>query len=71
MQTGILAAQQILKFNGIKGEYIVDGNSDINLKAALEKAVNDTKMEALWKAGVKENVSYSNIALLTIDQGAK
>lgn len=61
MQTGILAAQQIMKFNGIKGEYIVDSNSDISLKAAFEKAVNEAKMEALRKAGVTENVSSSDI----------
>ena len=60
-QTGITSAQKILNFNGIKGEYIVDSNADISLKAAYEKAVNEAKMEALRKAGVTENVSSSDI----------
>lgn len=61
MQTEILSAQQIMKFNGIKGEYIVDANADISLKVAFEKAVNEAKMEALRRAGVTENVSSSDI----------
>ena len=61
ISTGIASAQQILTFGGVKGEYIVDANADITLKAAFEKAVNEAKMEALRKAGVTENVSSSDI----------
>jgi hypothetical protein len=61
-----LFPQKIVTIKNVKGSYILPPKSDISLKTAYEKAVNEAKLEALRKAGVPENISSSDI--LTTNQ---
>lgn len=56
-----LYAQEIVTIKMASGEYILSPKSEISLKMAFEKAVNEAKLNALRKAGVAENISSSDI----------
>jgi hypothetical protein len=61
-----LFSQKVITIKNIKGSYTLPPKSDISLKTAFEKAVNEAKLEALRKAGVAENIASSDI--LTTNQ---
>lgn len=61
-----LFSQKIVTITNVKGSYTLPPKSDISLKTAFEKAVNEAKLEAMRKAGVAENIASSDI--LTTNQ---